>query len=64
MIVYATKRGVGGRLILKRWIKKRKSDINARRDIRVQTYRRLWWWDASRWDQRHGQDSNTVQEHM
>jgi hypothetical protein len=53
-IVYATKRGVGGRLILKRWIKKRKSDIDARRDIRVQTYRRLWWWDASRWDQRHG----------
>ena len=54
MIVYAVKRGVGGRLILKRWVKMRRSDINARRDIRVQKYRRLWWWDASRWDQRHG----------
>jgi len=59
MIVYATKRGVGGRLILKRWIKKRASDSNTRRDINVQKYRRLWWWDAIRWDQRHGINYDT-----
>jgi hypothetical protein len=53
-IVYATKRGVGGRLILKRWIKLRRTDRNARRDIDVKRYRRMWWWDADRWDQRHG----------
>ena len=63
-IVYATKRGVGGRLILKRWIKLRRTDRNARRDIDVKRYRRMWWWDADRWDARHGEDSNTVQVNM
>lgn len=63
-IVYATKRGVGGRLILKRWIKKRTSDRNARRDIEVRHYRRIWFWHADRWDARHGEDSNTVQVNM
>jgi len=63
-IVYATKRGVGGRLILKRWVKMRVSDKSKRRHDRVETYRRIWFWHEDRWNQRHGENTNTVQEHM
>ena len=59
MILYNAKRGAGGRLILKRWFRIRRSDKNARLEKKVRTYRRLWWWDASRWDQRHGVFNDT-----
>ena len=62
MIVYGTKRGAFGKLLLRRWYKKRVSDKNKRKcDIK---FRRIWWWSATRWNQRHGENSNTVQTNM
>jgi hypothetical protein len=54
MIVYGTKRGAFGKLLLRRWFQLRRSDKNARRDINVQRYRRQWFWNEDRWNQRHG----------
>jgi len=54
MIVYATKRGVFGKLLLRRWFQLRRSDKNARRDMNIHRYRRQWFWNEDRWNQRHG----------
>lgn len=34
--------------------KRRTSDKNARLGKKIRTYRKIWWWDAMRWNQRHG----------
>lgn len=59
MIVYKV---VGLFSLRKRVIKMRVSDKNARRDTK--RYRRIWFWHEDRWNQRHGENTNTVQEHM
>lgn len=56
MIVYKIKRLFGG---MKRSCKMRTSDKNKRRYSK--RYRRWWFWEESRWNQRHGKNSNTVQ---
>ena len=33
--------------------KRRTSDKNARLGKKIRTYRKIWWWDAMRWNQRH-----------
>lgn len=33
--------------------KRRKSDKNARLEKKLKTYRRMWWWIESKWNQRH-----------
>jgi hypothetical protein len=48
----------------RRWVKMRVSDKSKRRHDRVETYRRIWFWHEDRWNQRHGENTNTVQEHM
>jgi hypothetical protein len=49
MIVY---RVVGLFSLRKRVIKMRTSDKNARRYTK--RYRRIWFWNEDRWNQRHG----------
>ena len=49
MIVYCVK---GVFSLKKRVIKMRVSDKNARRDTK--RYRRIWFWNEDRWNQRHG----------
>ena len=61
MIVY--RRSVSELFKLRRrFIKMRCSDENKRRYSK--RYRRIWFWHEDRWNQRHGENSNTVQEHM
>ena len=54
MITYGIKRSPTGHLWMKRWIMMRRSNKDARRGKKLRTYRRLWWWDEIRWNQRHG----------
>jgi len=62
---YIAKRSpVGHQLLLRRWMQIRKSYKHVRRDIETKRYRRQWFWNADRWDQRHGENSNTVQTDM
>jgi lauroyl/myristoyl acyltransferase len=62
MIVYRVIRWAGTR---PKTVKMRTSDKRARLDQRIRTYRRQWFWNEDRWNQRHGiKDTNTVQEHM
>ena len=49
MIVYGAKR-VGGKLILRRWFKKRTSDKNKRLDLDISKLRKKWWHFRTRWD--------------
>ena len=62
MIVYGTKRSPTKKLLLRRWVKMRVSDKSKRRHDRVDTYRRQWFWNEDRWNQRHGIKSEQWQE--
>ena len=64
MIVYQCNAKWAMARIHKRWVKMRVSDKSKRRHDWVETYRRIWFWHEDRWNQRHGKDTNTVQEHM
>ena len=59
MIVYQVK---GLFSLRKRAIKMRTSDKGKR--LYSKRYRRIWFWHEDRWNQRHGENTNTVQEHM
>ena len=48
MIVYGAKR-VGGKLLLRRWFKKRTSDKNKRLDLDMSKLRKKWWHFRTRW---------------
>jgi len=48
MIVYGAKR-VGGKLLLRRWFKKRTSDRNKRLDLDMSKLRKKWWHFRTRW---------------
>jgi hypothetical protein len=49
VIVYGAKR-VGGKLLLRRWFKKRTSDKNKRLDLDMSKLRKKWWHFRTRWD--------------
>jgi hypothetical protein len=48
MIVYGAKR-VGGKLLLRRWFKKRSSDKHKRLDLDMSKLRKKWWHFRTRW---------------
>ena len=52
MIVYRMKMQGGKIMWDARPVKQRRHDPKARRNIR--NYRRIWWWEEMRWNQRHG----------
>ena len=54
MIVYQCNAKWAMARIHKRWVKMRVSDASKRRHDRVATYRRIWFWNEDRWNQRHG----------
>ena len=56
MIVYRVIRWAGTKPKTR---KMRTSDKNKRRYSK--RYRRIWFWHEDRWNQRHGENSNTVQ---
>lgn len=62
MIVYRFKNQNGYVLWNSRLVKMRRNDPTARRNFK--RFRRIWWWEEMRRNQRHGKDTNTVQEHM
>jgi len=51
MIVYGAKR-VDGKLILRRWFKKRTSDKNKRLDLDMSKLRKKWWHFRTRWTEK------------
>ena len=51
MIVYKVVDLFGVR---RRFIKQRRSDKRARLGKKLRTYRRIWFWNEDRWNQRHG----------
>jgi hypothetical protein len=52
MIVYGTKR-VGGKLLLRRWFKKRTSDKHKRLDLDMSKLRKKWWHFRTRWTEKN-----------
>jgi len=62
MIVYRYKNQNGYVMWNCRPVKQRRLDPKTRRNVR--RFRRIWWWEEMRWNQRHGENTNTVQEHM
>ena len=59
MIVYKVVDLFGVR---RRFIKQRRSDKRARLGKKLRTYRRLWFWNEDRWNQRHGIKTEQWQE--
>ena len=59
MIVYSVKMLFGGR---RRYVKTRLSDKNKRRHAKIKRFRRWWFWNEDRWNQRHGIKSEQWQE--
>jgi hypothetical protein len=51
MIVYRVKGWAGLKPVTR---KARISDKSARLEKKLRTYRRQWFWDNDRWNQRHG----------
>ena len=51
MISYGAKR-VGGKLLLRRWFKKRTSDKNKRLDLDMSKLRKKWWHFRTRWTEK------------
>jgi hypothetical protein len=51
MIVYGAKR-VGGKLLLRRWFRKRTSDKNKRLDLDMSKLRKKWWHFRTRWTEK------------
>lgn len=39
----------------RRYVKMRVSDKDKRRWIRVSKFRRMWYWNESNWNKRHGE---------
>ena len=63
MIVYRFKNQNGYVMWNSRPVKMRRNDPTARRNFK--RFRRIWWWEEMRWNQRHGiKDTNTVQTDM
>ena len=52
MIVYGAKR-VGGKLILRRWFKKRTSDKNKRLDLYMSKLRKKWFHFRTKWTEKN-----------
>ena len=52
MIVYGAKR-VGGKLLLRRWFKKRTSDKHKRLDQDMKRLRKKWWHFKTRWTEKN-----------
>lgn len=52
MIVYRYKNQNGYVMWNSRPVKMRRNDPTARRNFK--RFRRIWWWEEMRWNQRHG----------
>jgi hypothetical protein len=50
MIVCGAKK-VGGKLLLRRWFKKRSSDKRKRIDQEISKLRKMWWHFKTRWEE-------------